>query len=232
MTIRVASGVRRSSTWCCLIVPLLLSASLAAGQTSKPPAVANSESKGVELKITAASTATYNVQEKGDDGQFRWGPPSKKVEFSDDLAKQHAIEARVGQKTVSCPLRYQDVAYFIENGKRAGRVAVSWYAGCPFELTEPLDVAGNLEMREETILEVESAQENVLFLSPSSVRPIVFQNGQLFTGCETFRNMVWVFKKQGTIFRAKDDTYVVRKAGARITFSSDGLQMDGVEKKK
>lgn len=188
--------------------------------------------KGVELQITMVSSASYSEQEQGEDGQWRWGPPSKRIEFSDDMGKQHTIQAKVGDKTISCPLRYQDVAYFIEKGKRAGRVGVSWYAGCPFEITKPLDVTSNLEMRLENTIEIEDAQDNILFVSPTSVRPIVFQGGQVFTGCETFRNMVWVFKKSGIEFRAKDDTYVVKKAGATIKFSPKGMEMEGIEKEK
>jgi hypothetical protein len=232
MTIRIrVRPLRRPTSFWLIASSVVLLAPPAYGQVSKPPA-AKQEAKGVELKITAVSTATYNVQEQGEDGQFRWGPPSKRVDFSEDLGKQHAIYATVGQKTITCPLRYQDVAYSIDTGKRTGRVAVSWYGGCPFEITDSLSASSDFEMREETILEIESAQGNVLFVSPSSARPIVFQGGQVHTGCETFRNMVWVFKKQGTVLSAKDATYVVTRAGGRITFSAGGLKMDGIERKK
>lgn len=201
-------------------------------ESSQRAATTSQDKKGVELVILALSSASISEQEQGEDGQWRWGPPSMRLGFSEVMGKQFAIQALVGQKTMSCPLRYQDVAYFIENGKRAGRVAVSWYAGCPFEIAEPLAVSSNLEMRVENTIEIEDVQDNILFVSPTSARPLVFQGGQVFTGCEMFRNVVWVFKKNGAKFRAKDDTYVVKKAGATIKFSSRGIEMDGVEKKK
>jgi len=213
------------------LLVFMLSASLVYGQTDKTPEK-NQEKKGVQLKITAASSASYTVSEKGEDGKSYWGPPSERVQFGDDLAKQHAIQATVGDTTISCPLRYQDVAYFIKDGKRGGRVAVSWYSGCPFEIAEALSVSQDIEMRVENTLEVDRADDNILFLSQTSARPIVFQQGQFFTGCETFRNMVWVFKKSGMQFRAGADTYVVKKDGATIKFSSAGIKMDGIEKKK
>jgi hypothetical protein len=210
---------------CVLLTPLVY------GQTTNAPEK-KQEKKGVELQITVVSSISYSVSEKGEDGQVHWGPPSERIDFTGDLGKQHAILAKVAEKAISCPLSYQDVAYFIENGKRASRVAVSWYAGCPFEITEPLSVKSDLEMRVENTIEVESAEDNILFLSPTSARPIVFQQGQVFIGCETFRNMVWLFKKSGIHFRAKDDTYLVKKDGATIKFSSKGMEMDGIEKKK
>ena len=155
---------------------------------------------------------SYSVHEKGEDGEFHWGPPSERVQFSEDMGKRHAIQAKAAGKTNSCPLRFQDVAYYIENGKRTGRVAVSWYGGCTFDISEPLNVTSNLEMRVENTMEVESARDNILFLSPTSARPIVVRQGQVFTGCETFRNMVWLFKKSGIEFLAKDERYLVTKA--------------------
>lgn len=214
-----------------MLIVLVLSVSLVYGQATKAPEP-KQEKKGVVLEITAGSSVSYEVSEKGEDGQVHYGPPSERVQFSDDLSKKHAIHATVGQKTISCPLRYQDVAYFIKDGKRGGRVAVSWYVGCPFEITEALSVDSDIEMRIENTIEVERADDNILFLSKTSARPIVFQQGQFFTGCETFRNMVWVFKKSGIKFRAGADTYVVEKDGATIKFSSEGIKMDGIKKKK
>ena len=213
------------------LIVFVLSASVVYGQSTTTPEN-KQEKKGVELQIKAVSSASYSVSEKGEDGKVYWGPPSERVQFSDDLSKQHAIQAKVGQKTMSCPLRYQDVAYFIKDSKRAGRVAVSWYAGCPFEVTEPLKVNSDLEMRVENTIEIEGANDTILFLSPTSARPIIFQQGQFFIGCETFRNMVWVFKKKGIQFRAGDDIYVAKKAGAKIKFSSEGMKLDGIEKNK
>ena len=214
-----------------VILICVLSALLVCCQTSKVPKK-KQENKSVELQITAVSSASYSEREQGEDGNWYWGPPSERIQFSDDLAEQHTIYAKVGDDTISCPLRYQDVAYFIENDKRCGRVAVSWYAGCPFEITEPLSIKSDLEMRIENTIEVEKAEDNILFLSPTTARPIVFQQGQFIIGCETFRNMVWVFKKRGIQFRAGADTYVVKKAGATIKFSSKGMDIDGIKKKK
>jgi len=43
---------------------------------------------------------------------------------------------------------------------------------------------------------------------------------------------VWLFKKSGIQFRAKDDKYLVTKPGATIKFTPKGIEMTGVEKTK
>lgn len=201
------------------------------GEGTNSPAPTPSK-KGVELVIMAASSASMNVQEQGEDGNWYWGPPTNRVQFSEDMGKQHAIKAVVGDKTLTCPLRSQDVAYFIENGKRTGRVAVSWYGGCPFQIGGPLVASTDVTMNGECTIEIEDAKDDVLFVSDASTRPIIFKGGQIFTGCEMFQNVVWRFKKPGIEFRAKDDAYKVSKAGATIKFSAKGVEMDGIDKKK
>ena len=188
--------------------------------------------KHVELHVSGVSFLSYNEREQGDDGQFHMGPPSKRVLFGDKESKENAIQAKVGDKEISCPLLYQDVAYFITNNKRGGRVGVSWYASCPFELVKPLSVDTNLEMRIENTIEIESADNNLLYVAKESAVPIVVQNGRVFTGCEAFRNMVWRFRNAGIDFRAGHERYHVSKPGATIRFRSTGLEVSGVERIK
>jgi hypothetical protein len=201
------------------------------GQDTNAPAQ-KSEKKDIRLQLSGMSFLSYSEQEQGEDGQSHMGPPSKRVNFGDQASQENAIKAIIGDQTNTCPLRYQDVAYFIENGKRTDRVGVSWYGACPFSVKEALNVTTNLEMRTESTLEIENAEDNILFLTKESARPIVFQNGQIYTGCETFRNMVWLFKKTGIEFRAGNDKYLVTKAGATIKFSSKGMELTGIEKEK
>jgi hypothetical protein len=209
----------------------LLFGCLAYSQTTNAP-LQKSEKNHVKLQLSGVSFLSYNESEQGEDGESHMGPPSKRVVFGDDTGKKNAIQAIVGDKSTSCPLLYQDVAYFIKGDKRSGRVGVSWYGGCPFEIKEALSVTTNLEMRVESTIEIESAAGNILFLSNESARPIVIQDGQVYTGCETFRNMVWLFRKSDIDFTAGDEKYHVTKAGATIKFSSKGMELTGIEKIK
>jgi len=185
---------------------------------------------GVKLSLKATVSANVQEQEQGEDSIWYWGPPAKRIEFQEDLAKKYAIDVVVGDASFVCPLRYQDVAYLIKEGKRTERVAVSWYEGCPFAIETELDVYSEIEMRVESTIEIEEAIGNVLFLSSKSLLPIIIQNMEIKTGCEMFRNITWLFKKKGIKFSTKTSNYRVTKDGATIKFSSNGIIMDGVEK--
>ena len=62
---------------CVLLTPLVY------GQTTNVPEK-KQEKKGVELQITAVSSASYLVSEQGEDGKWHWEPPSERVQFSND----------------------------------------------------------------------------------------------------------------------------------------------------
>ena len=116
---------------------------------------------GVKLTLRATVAANVLKQEQGEDGQFYWGPPAKRYDFNEELANKYAIGVIVGDASLVCPLRYQDVAYFIKDGKRTERVAVSWFEGCPFAIDSELNVNSEIEMRLESTIEIEIGRAHV-----------------------------------------------------------------------
>jgi len=74
--------------------------------------------------VLTRSTRRVQRQSQCSGKRRRWrviagGHPRSVSPFSEDMGKRHAIVARVGGKAISCPLRYQDVAYSLTTANEA-----------------------------------------------------------------------------------------------------------------
>lgn len=187
---------------------------------------AANENKGVSISY---SSLVGGYQERGKDGSL--GPPERRVVFGDDIRKKHMLTSKAADKTINCPVAWQDVAYFLdEKGQRNGRIGIFGYEGCPFAIEGELEVVKGLEMREKTQIDIDSAMGNILWVSPGSTRPLANQGGRLAVGVEMLGNIVWVFKKKGISFSTKTADYFVEEDGGSISFTRNGIVLEGVHK--
>ncbi len=208
---------------------------------------ASAQNQKVEYSYTSFPSM-YAVRQE--DGTV--GPPRMEVVFNKENQAQHALTAKIGEKQVSCPLLYQDVAYLLDkqdslfsprgSGKRGpdswsllesekkDTILILAYSGCPFQIKN-LSVEKNIIFREKTKLLIESTQGSVLQLAKDSGLPFVASPSGLMFVCTSVVNVVWSFPRPGMIFETEDAIYTTIKSQASIAFTKDGIKMDGVKKK-
>jgi hypothetical protein len=202
----------------------LVGARVAMAQESPPEA--SGGATPLELHLMWGSS--WSISTFDDGGKAN--APAERVYFGRDHGRQNAVQIAVGTDTMSCPLIAQDVAYPVGKPRKGNSIPVSWYQGCPFAAPDTLKPSADFEMRTTTVLAIVGAVDNVLIPDTTTERPLISMNGEMYTGCEIFRNMVWKFRKAGIRFRSGNVQYKVLRAGGTIRFTSKGVVMDGVAK--
>lgn len=118
----------------------------------------------------------------------------------------------------------QGVGYLVEGGPTEG---VLFPAG-------PLEVDKSASVAEPMTIEIADSKGGILVSAPGSLVPIhlgVTSRGSLdYASLSHAANVTWVFRKKGLTFEADGAKYVVRKSGATVRFTSDGVKMDGITK--
>lgn len=122
-------------------------------------------------------------------------------------------------------------ATIIKNGQRVTeRIAVYGVAGLRFPARD-LAVDRRAKLRT-TVIIIETAKGQFLFPEKNSAVPVNmgFDENAKF-GLSFFTqaiNTKWKFAKQGIRFDAGDSTYESERADASISFTEDGVKMDGI----
>ena len=185
------------------------------------------EERGPETVSLSYERLPTFYKERDENGIL--GPPAARVTFGDNTQEDITVTATVRGATNVCPFVYQDVAYVLnEQGERGGRIPIFGYQDCPFTIDGPIQVTDGFEMREEFIIEIESASGSLLWVSPKSARPLGVTGALLAAGYEMFINTTWVFTSQGTEFVAGGKKYTTAKDGATVKFTRNGVVLDGI----
>jgi len=152
--------------------------------------------------------------------------PAEQVKFEQSYGDFFALTVK-GKGESKAALIYQDIAY-LKTGQEKHPLMILAYQGCPFSVKE-LRVLPELAMRELTIIEIDSCEKDILIPSKTSSVPFIV-TVQATVPCYTTVNMQWKFLQSGLMFETADAKYKVLKAGATISFTADGVKLDGVEK--
>jgi len=199
---------------------------LKTGETHVLDFAGASEEKELDVGYSYTSFPSY-MSVRRNDGTM--GPPEEKVVFGEKMQAEHALVAKIGEKQITCPLAYQDIAYFFDKGEKH-TIRILAYSGCPFQIKD-ISIEKDIVLREETTLLVDSTRGSVLQLAKNSSLPFAAGPSGLIAICASAVNVVWSFPNTGMAFETKDSIYTTMKPGASIAFTKDGIKMDGIDKK-
>ncbi len=161
-----------------------------------------------------------------------WTAPEERVFFGEGMG---SITQTIASRDIRCPLVYQDVVYKLDNqGNKTDKITVTAYGGVAFVIPEELKVRQDREMRAETRIEIVEMIGKGIFLTRKGDKaavPFIISQDGLAEECVTYRNMVWVFSTPLT-FNTKRETYTVTRPQASISFTKNGLKLDGVKRTK
>lgn len=123
-----------------------------------------------------------------------------------------------------------DVTVTKDGKTRTERIAVYGVAGLPFPIDRlTVDRRGKLE---ETIIDIEDAKEGLLIPLKDSAVPINMgfgENNEFGASFFTHAlNVRWRFAKPGIRFESEGKVYQVQKSGATISFTEQGIKVDGL----
>lgn len=165
------------------------------------------------------------------DEKTGWTTPDERVYFADSMGLLGmAIHQTVNGRAVSCPIAFQDVAYVLDkDGQKADKLTISAYRGVAFRIPDELRVVENREMREEVVIEIDSIEQGIFLTNKASAVPFVqsAQGIDLDSSAVMFRNVTWKFPRSMT-FSAGSSQYIVEKVDATISFTKDGVRLNGV----
>lgn len=110
------------------------------------------------------------------------------------------------------------------------RIAVYGVAGLPFPVERiEVDRRGKVG---NTVIDIEETKEGLLIPKKDCAVPINMgfgENNEFGASFFTHAvNVTWRFTKSGIRFESKGKVYRVQKAGATISFTQEGVKMDGV----
>jgi len=151
--------------------------------------------------------------------------------------KKQPAGAHAEQKAQDYPVMCQigvDVVTTRDGRTETNRVAVYGVQGMPFPAAT-LTVDRRAQMPKTTI-RIVSAEGHMLTPSTERGSETLVNYGLATdgkTGMSFFTraiNVTWEFVEAGISFTAQDSTYRTTRAGATISFTEDGVKMDGIEK--
>jgi hypothetical protein len=186
--------------------------------------VALAEPDELRVEYRCASFPAY-LEQRRSDGTM--GPPEERVLFGKGMQATHALGVKIGEKSLSCPLIYQDAASLLDDGKKTS-IRILAYGGCPFQVAK-LAVMKEIVLRENTVLTIEASEKDILYLSKECALPWAVGQFKLVVPCANVVNVVWKFSKPGISFQTTDAMYTSTKAGATVAFTEKGLKMDGIK---
>lgn len=148
--------------------------------------------------------------------------PAKSTKFAESYGKTFALSVNL-----KCKLSYQDVAYLrADEGKHP--LMVLGYEGCPFSARE-LKVNSAISMREPIVIEVGHANGNVLYPASGSCVPFIVTSNTTVP-CFMAVNVQWRFVQEGIKFSTESAEYKVSQGGSTVSFTEDGVMLEGIEK--
>jgi hypothetical protein len=159
----------------------------------------------------------------------QWTTPEERVYFGGGMG---SIQQTVNGRDIDCPLVYQDVAYKLDkDNKRTEKITVSAYGGVAFIVPEKIEVQKDSEMRAEVKIEIEGVEKGIFLTKKGDKAAVPFLqiSGGLDPNCTMFRNVVWVFTKKME-FSTEKERFTVNRPGATISFTKDGVKLDGITK--
>jgi hypothetical protein len=151
--------------------------------------------------------------------------PAECTKYAKDIGGRFAIFVK-GKAETKYNLMFQDVAY-LKTDKGKHPVMILGYKGCPFSVRE-LRVLSDISMREPMIVEIASADGNILRAEAASALPFIVAS-ESTTPSFMAVNVQWRFATAGMSFSTTKATYKTSKSGATISFTETGVKLDGVE---
>lgn len=147
--------------------------------------------------------------------------PTKCTKYAEDMGSRFAIAVK-GKKY---DLMFQDVAY-LKTDKGKHPVMILGYKGCPFSVRE-LKMLSDISMREPMTVEIASADGNILRTEAASTLPFIVASESTMPSFMAI-NVQWRFATAGMSFSTTKATYKTSKSGATISFTKEGIKLDGV----
>jgi hypothetical protein len=169
---------------------------------------------GMKLKIPGRG---LNFNDKLDNLELA---KIEQTEVTEDEVSKHRVLYQEGV----------DVTIVKEGKSETQRLAVYGVGGLRFPVgTMEVDRRAKLS---KTIIDIENANGNYLIPSKESAVPLhmsVDENGKTQISFFTHAlNVIWRFTNSGIKFDSGDSRYEVQKSGAYISFTEDGVKVDGV----
>ena len=171
------------------------------------------------------SYKTFHLFQVQDQKTGNWVYPTTRVYYGKGYSK-NTINATVSSKKYKCLCLYQDIAIY----KRNTKFPVFAYQGCPFSIKRTLSVEKDVKFEKNLTITIDSATNNVLWVSDESAFPFIYNDGNLFPGYYSAINTTWVFLNKGELFFAGNEAYITLKDSAQIQFTNKGLKIVGLKK--
>jgi len=187
-----------------------------------------SRAEWTKLSSTAGvkySYKTFWLYQVQDQETGNWVYPTERVYYGEGFSDK-TINANVLGDKYKCQLLYQDIARY----KGKTRIPVFAYQGCPFSIKESLSVEKDMKFEMPITIVIDSATNNILWVSKESAYPFFYNDGNLLSGYNTSINTTWLFLKKGELFFAGNEAYYVLKDSAKIQFRSNGIKLNGLKK--
>jgi hypothetical protein len=184
-----------------------------------------------QIKVKATrDTITYSYEtfwlyQEQDEKTGEWVFPTKRIHYSNGFSDK-TITSHLNGKTLDHELLNQDIATYQDKLK----IPVFAYQGCPFSVNDSLSVEKEFKFDVPLTITIESAKDNILWVSKESALPFLYNNGNLLSGYITAVNITWLFPKKGDLFFAGDEGYLTIADSAKIEFTFEGINLDGIIK--
>lgn len=190
--------------------------------------------EGLTYIYGSGAVSKYDEEEKKwkvifEKAQLREKKPQSKevtkteqMEVTEDEVSQHSVLYQMGV----------DVNVIKDGKTETKRIAVYGVAGLRFPVRN-MEVDHRAKLSS-TIIDIEDAKGNYLIPAKESAVPLNmgFDENEK-AGISFFThalNVTWRFSNPGIKFYSGDSSYEVQKVGASISFTEDGVKLDGVKK--
>jgi hypothetical protein len=143
-----------------------------------------------------------------------------------------SIHQNINGHDVECPLICILRAFKLDNnGKQTTEISLKTYRGAALFIPKEIEVSDHIEIEKETWIEILLVQ-NGMFITGKRVWssvPFILTDGVLDEKATRFMNVIWVFAEKME-FQTKKTHYSVTHPGATISFTRDGIKLDGIIK--